>query len=678
MRRARHHQESVRLEDGATVGVVGGGPSGAFFAIRLLQRARRLGRELNVRIIEKKRELRFYEPWCATRSREGCNYCAGGISPRMTDALEEMGVLLPAEILRGRAASLTVHSEWKNVELRIPEGRTMFSVFRGSRPRDRPGRHVNFDSVILQKAVEEGAEVTTGNVSSVRYSANGKPVLCYRTGRQGAGGTENVVVDLAVFATGVNEVPRGDWPDLPVVQTLRELLPGFQPPKVRKALICELALDEESLASMKGEVHFVAYGSRDLQIEMSSLIPKERCLTVVLLGRSVDKARPGDHLPLVDAFLNLPHIRRLLRGRTHPLPMCVCNPNMSVGAARRPLGHRVAVVGDMAVARLYKDGILSAYQTSDALASCALEFGLDQRSLRLGYWPAVRRIRDDNRFGRVVFLLSRATFNNPVLARVLYQAVSAERRTRPGPRRRLAGILWRIASGDDSYAHILASMLHPASVSPIAVGFFLTVRNYVTEQLFGLTWEGQERHATGMHKEDFEAKRQEINELAGAEQLATGSDFESMYSIRIKAGRGEIFDQLWRFGGEDMQYFRPRLIRVHRTKGTGRDTGTRIQYDLPFRRLRFSIVLEKVIPGTYLVYRVRDGFARNGILVFAVEGTKQGCFLLSIYVAFNFPRGKDLLDRCRCRLFRAAFPGFVHDVLWTHSLCKLKMLAESE
>ena len=65
---------------------------------------------------------------------------------------------------------------------------------------------------------------------------------------------------------------------------------------------------------------------------------------------------------------------------------------MTVGAARRPYGQRVAVIGDMAVARLYKDGILSAWLTASALADCIFDLGVDRQSLRHGYWPAVRRI----------------------------------------------------------------------------------------------------------------------------------------------------------------------------------------------------------------------------------------------------------------------------------------------
>ena len=55
-------ETAVALPDGAAVVVVGGGPAGAFFAIRLLRLAREAGKRIEVLILEKKRELNFYQP----------------------------------------------------------------------------------------------------------------------------------------------------------------------------------------------------------------------------------------------------------------------------------------------------------------------------------------------------------------------------------------------------------------------------------------------------------------------------------------------------------------------------------------------------------------------------------------------------------------------------------------
>ncbi len=79
-----------------------------------------------------------------------------------------------------------------------------------------------------------------------------------------------------------------------------------------------------------------------------------------------------------------------------------------------------------------------------------------------------------------------------------------------------------------------------------------------------------------------------------------------------------------------------------------------------------------------MAYRVRDGVARGGVLLFEVEQNGNEICNLSIYVAFQFARGGTLFTRPLWWVFRRLFPSFVHDVLWNHSLCQLKNLAEAE
>ncbi|OHB81306.1 MAG: hypothetical protein A2V98_00730 [Planctomycetes bacterium RBG_16_64_12] len=667
------------LGDRATIVVVGGGPAGAFFAIRMLRRARQLNKDIDLIVVEKKRELQFYEASCLVPFREGCNYCAGGVSPRLADLLEEAGLTLPEDIVQGRVESLTVHGEWKSIELPIPAGRSMFSVFRGSRPAHRRARHVNFDSYLLEKAVAEGARVVTGEVRDVDYSPTGKPVVTYRAGLGPEKREEIIEADFVVLAAGVNQTPGAELETQPVFRILERLIPGFRPPKVRIALICELEADDRLLRLMQGELHFAEYGSKTLKIEMSSLIPKARCITVVLLGRSVDRAAPSKNVHIVREFLRLPHIKRLLARGVKFVPLCLCNPNMAVGVAKKPFGHRIALAGDMVVSRLYKDGILSAYLTASALADCILDVGVDEDSLRRGYRPVIRRFARDVAFGRVVFLLNRITFNNRLLSRILYQAALTERKGKPEHKCRLGSLLWRIASGDDSYGRILLSMFHPATLSSILIGGALvTARNYVTERVFGLAWGDFERHPTGIPKEVFEARRKELLDVVDHDAPQAAPEFESMYSIRIKADRQKIFRHLGRFGDDDREYFRPRMLKVHRTRGEANEVASVIQYDCALRFLSFSVVLEKVIPERYLIYRVRDGFARGGVLIFHIDTVREGLSLLSIYVGFDFPKGKTALEKLGWSLFKVAFPGFVHDVIWNHSLCQLKDVIESD
>ena len=137
------------------------------------------------------------------------------------------------------------------------------------------------------------------------------------------------------------------------------------------------------LRPLDGEVHFAQHGSKEIDIEMSSLLPKGKWITVVLLGKAIDRSDPSQSLDLVQRFVELPHIRLLLPPKAELKAGCCCHPNMTVGAAKNFFADRVALVGDMAVSRLYKDGLYSAYVTASALADCIIDHGVDQASLAM-------------------------------------------------------------------------------------------------------------------------------------------------------------------------------------------------------------------------------------------------------------------------------------------------------
>lgn len=654
--------------------VVGGGPAASFFAIRVLRRARELERTLDLTILERKTEVCFYRP-LAFCSWEGCNYCAGGISPRLADALEENGITLPEEVVEGRASEVIVHGDWKNIVLPVPEDREMLSVFRGSRPKRRPGRYENFDTFLLHQAEQEGARVLTAEVKDVHRCSAGRPVISYQLVTEET--SREIEAEFAVFAAGVNRMPGMDLAADPLFAALAKLRPGVRPPRVRKAVICEMQAQPDLLRTMEGEVHFAQHGSKELSIEMCSLIPKGDWMTVVLLGKSIDRASPSRYLQIAESYMALPHIRRLLPRRAQLRTVCACSPNMAVGAARHPFGERIALVGDMAVSRFYKDGLFSAYVTGSALADCILAEGVDRASLKRRYWPVVRGFQRDNRFGRLVFLLSRIVFSHPLLSRIVYQALLTERKTKPARKRRLADALWSIASGDSSYRAILGIIFRPASLWALAAGGVLaTARNYATERVFGLAWGDFGRYPTGVALERVDEKRREILALIGVPEPERRPQVEKMYAIRIRAEAAAILRQLGKFGDPDREYFRPRFIAVRRTAGTANEPGSTIHYQVTPSWLSFSVVLEELVEDRYLLYRVADGFARGGRLVFDIDRLRPGVSLLTIYVAFDFPEGGGPLAKVGWRLARALFPAYVHEVLWNHSLCQIRHLAE--
>lgn len=667
----------IRLENGSRIVVIGGGPAGAFLAIHLLRRAKAAQRTVKVTILE--RHLDGCQPGarCQPPGWIGCNYCAGGISPRLNDNLRELGLCVPETVIQNRIRNITIQGYWKNIELEVPEGRDMVSVFRGARPlqaRDRPD---SFDAFLLNEAIKEGAEPIAGKARDVARTAEGIPVVCYHLGETDA----HLEADFLVFATGVNTSPGGQSDGLGMVSALQHLVPGYRPPRLRRALIFELHAESKLIAHLEGELHFVEYGSKALRLEMCSIVPKRGFLTVVLLGPSIDaSSSPTQNQAIIQQFLELPHIRKLipLCARLHVA--CVCNPYMVVGSATQPFGNRVAAIGDMATSRLYKDGILSAYLTAQALAETLFERGVDAQSLEQGYRPILERFQRDIRFARRVFFLHRMVFGSSTFSRIFYQAVIDERKSSFAPQRKFEKILWQIASGDDQYEDIFRAMMRPAAFwSILTNGLLLTMRNYLTEMFFGLNWEGFGRFTTGVARERFEAKRAFFGRLVTEFGIPIPKDleFERMYTIRIHAPRVRILDQLGQYGEAHRGFFKPRWIRVHRVCGVPNEPGCVIRYDIG-GLFSFSLLLERIEGEHLAVYRIQDGFARGGVLIFEIERNTAEISALSIYVAFNFHRGMRGVTRPLWWLLRWLFPAFMHDVIWNHSLCQFKGLVEAK
>ena len=667
----------IPLPDGARVAVVGGGPAGAFFAIHLLQKARAAGKHVEVIVFERRRNAAGCGPFACGSHWHGCNYCAGGISPRLHQVLDGLNLKLPEAVVQSRIHSVTIQGYWKNIELEVPGDRQMVSVFRGSRPAWSVGEVQSFDGFLLDQALAAGASLVEGDVLGVERPDGGKPLITYSL----KGVETEFLADFVVFAVGVNSSATLPGGQSPLLRTIDRLMPGFARPRTRRTLIFELQAGSELPGHLKDSIFFVEYGSKSLPLEMCSLVPKRKCITVVLVGKCVDAARDlAEARGIMRRFVELPHIRRILSPLSGLTAVCACSPSMVVGSARNPFGDRVSAVGDLVTSRLYKDGILSAHQTAHALAESLVCEGVDEASLRRGYGPTLKKFVRHNRFASLAFLLHRCFFSSSILSRVLYQAVISERKTTPTARRHLEKILWRIASGDDEYEEIFWSMVHPATLWAVLIGGgMVTLRNYLTELVFGLQWEGFGRFTTGVSLERLEEKRRQFSRLVAEAdiRLPTDLEFERMYTIKIAAPREMILDQLQNFGETDRPYLHPRWVRIQRVEGTPHEPGCVIQYQIISRQITFRLRLEKLVGDHLAVYRVLDGFARGGVLLFEVEKGADGVCLLSIYVAFCFPRGRSFPGRAFWWVYRHLFPAFVHDVLWNHSLCQLRDVVET-
>jgi hypothetical protein len=294
----------------------------------------------------------------------------------------------------------------------------MYSVFRGSLPGRRTGRPAGFDGFLLGEAVKEGARLLYGEVQAISRGAAGMPSL---TVKAPSGAKIALDASFVTIATGINAQCGHDYHDDPLIASVKQFNPAFAPGRSRKTLIFELDVGEEDLQrNLHRKVYFIEYGSKRLTLEHTALIPKGRFLTVAMIGKGIDEAvLPRESHKIIHDFLTLPQIDRILPGIAAAPITCACIPRMAVTTAKSPFADRFAIIGDAAGSRLNKDGLFSARATASQLALTVLHDGIDKQALGRGYGKTIKWLAADNRFGQMVFGISRVAFTRPLVSRIM-------------------------------------------------------------------------------------------------------------------------------------------------------------------------------------------------------------------------------------------------------------------
>ncbi len=436
--------QPYRLDDGARVAVIGGGPAGAFFAYFLLDMAREAGRSIAVDIYEPRN---FTQP-----GAPGCNGCAGIVSESLVRLLAEDGIDLPDSVVQRTIDSYVMHMDAGNATITPPRpGGRIGAVHRGAGPRDLgQSTWIGLDAHVLGLAVARGARVIPQRINNVAW-ADGRPTVSAR---------EAVArpYDLLAVTTGVNSA---------ALKQFSEIVPGYQPPETSKTFIREYFLGAATVDQMLGNA--IQVFLLDIpRLEFGMLIPKGEYMTVCLLGEEIDN-------DLLHAFLAAPEVRRCLPpGVTLEKPSCQCAPRINVLGATQPYGDRVVFIGDSASTRLFKDGIGSAYRTARVAASTAVRHGVAAEDFRRHYLPACRAIEQDNQVGRLIFAVVSQIRSRPLARSVVMQMILDEQ-GRPGPLRRMSAVQWDMYTGSGSYREILLRSLHPALLMGLARGVWATL-----------------------------------------------------------------------------------------------------------------------------------------------------------------------------------------------------------
>lgn len=419
------------LTNGARVVILGGGPAGSFFGIFASKLARDIGKALNLTIYEKKTFV--------NHGASGCNMCAGVISESLVQTLALEGINLPSSVVRWGIESYFFHT--RNGSVRIKSSRLqqrgIAAVFRGGGPAGSMEKGVqSFDGFLLQKAIEHGVQGKHAIVDEVRLEGE-MPVIYSR-------GKALQDCDLLVGAFGV-KAGTG--------RMYEKLDTGYRIPPSIRATQSEIELGRDWIADRFGHsIHIFLLHIPG--VKFVSIVPKGDYITISALG----KEPSVDH---IKTFLDHPVMKKMLpAGFKIPGRFCHCFPRINAGTARSPFADRLVIVGDASSARLYKDGIGSAYITSKAAVHAALLYGVGKEDFREHYLPVCKTLNRDNLFGQFLFSANDLLSVMPSVSRCYFTVIQREqegfRRNTP-----CSDILWDMFTGSRFYKDIFIRVFNP-------------------------------------------------------------------------------------------------------------------------------------------------------------------------------------------------------------------------
>lgn len=433
------------LEDGSNIAVIGGGPSGSFFTYFALQHADRFGLDINIDIIEAKN--------FTCDGPLGCNHCGGIVSESLIQLLSAEGIVLPSKVIRKGIETYTLHFEQGStiIEASVEEQR-IASMFRGLGPKGcTPSGQTSFDDYLLGLCVDNGAKVIYDRVTDI-VREDGK--VSVRT-KEGVDKT----YDLVVGAVGLSQK---------TLQLFENVCPGFVAPETTRTFICEIHMTKGQINKYFGNSMHVFLLNLE-NIKFGALIPKANYVTLVLLGKDINK-------DIVESFLHSSPVKKCFPTDfdLEAAITCKCYPYINIKRAKSAFSDRVVLIGDSATSKLYKNGIGAAYITAKAAANTVIFEGISEAHFKKYFQTTCTKLEFDNNIGKFIFMVTTVIQKSGILKGAMLNMVIDEQKDKK-QNRHLSSILWDTFTGSAPYNDIFLRFLYPKVIILLIWNIVLSV-----------------------------------------------------------------------------------------------------------------------------------------------------------------------------------------------------------
>ena len=391
------------LKDNAVIAVVGGGPSGSAFAIRLLQKALEIGKKIEVLIFEGK-DFKIHH-----------NQCVGVLSPPLMDILEkDLSVKLPAELFKRSIHGYRLHGGNREVLL----------FDKGNSGMTFTVRRLEFDRFLLDTAINLGARLIKGRVNNIEFmnpeKEEGEVRIYSESGYTKA--------DCMVAAFGLDSTM------LSVMENVtRNRKPYLRPRKMLKTFITKFHADPVFLRKYIGNIIYAYLKPPEIpRIEFAAISPKGDHIIINIAGEKVTSLDMDMFLSLEDVKEHLPPV--------DSTDLSYFEGKFPTAPSKNPYGDRYVGVGDTTGwMRPFKGkGINVAVVTGIRAADAMLEGGVGNDSFEK-YEQNCKELLDDYLYGVMVRFMCRRASNffvgrmvqmaliNPVIYDALFDSVSGHR-----------------------------------------------------------------------------------------------------------------------------------------------------------------------------------------------------------------------------------------------------------